>query len=784
MEVRTSTESSGAPTRTSAQISVRITGQNLSHGFVESSTFSSPQNSTAHSRVWVSTESFRTTPSVPSPPLLRLDPSTERPQSSGSARPHSVPQATPPLPRPHSVPEATPAQAHSHSEPEASTPSRRGDQDSDSHQNSAAARSNRSSVDQPNLLGDPQHRAHPTSDTNGDYEGWTQTDKELPITGSHCCPHGEGRNLVVCIDGTSNQFGKKNTNIVELYGRIPKSSHQLTFYNSGIGTYARPSWKSLSYYKQVIGHKFDLAFAWRFERILLSAYRWLSERYKPGDRIFLFGFSRGAYQFSKLSAKKVGLIQRGNEDQISLRVITRLRVHPDFDYLSSAYELYRASSDADEQIPAASPRFPGVQGGEVQVAREFSRRRPDRAQDDQASSFKKTFSVENVRVHFVGAWDTVSSIGLVRSDKNLPLTTSGMKHVCFFRHALALDERRVKFLPEFARGGLGPRSEECQGEQPHTKEVWFAGTHSDIGGGNTENVELNTNGPSLRWMVREAKKAGLQIKPFFDWNSIQKAGNIHESLSVSWRPLEYMPLKRLSYGRPDHVTRRPHLGARRHIVDGQLIHQSVYWATDPQYRNRLPQRWQDQDNTAQIEPDSVDQVAFRLSSIVNELCRTGKERKQGIILKRIETVLHNVEDVEDLAYGDHFQSLFRPTDVIMKEDPNLVRTRATMSVINAIWDEARRQRLRMEAYSLREMPPIMQTLLGRSETVEVAKDFLSRQCSPVLGTWSQPSPVDCVAVSPDGGVEGMDGGKTEVDDLKTVGQPSPNSTEFALSVYT
>ena len=69
--------------------------------------------------------------------------------------------------------------------------------------------------------------------------------------------------------------------------------------------------------------------------------------------------------------------------------------------------------------------------------------------------------------------DTVSSVGLIRSP-SLPETTSGMQHVCFFRHALSLDERRVKFLPEFANGGMGPLGTE------NVKEVWFAGVHSDM----------------------------------------------------------------------------------------------------------------------------------------------------------------------------------------------------------------------------------------------------------------------------------------------------------------
>ncbi|KAF8878556.1 hypothetical protein BD779DRAFT_1772141 [Infundibulicybe gibba] len=56
-----------------------------------------------------------------------------------------------------------------------------------------------------------------------------------------------GRALVVCLDGTSNQFGRNNTNVIELYDRIVKSENQLTYYNSGIGTYAKPSWRSFTY---------------------------------------------------------------------------------------------------------------------------------------------------------------------------------------------------------------------------------------------------------------------------------------------------------------------------------------------------------------------------------------------------------------------------------------------------------------------------------------------------------------------------------------------------------
>jgi hypothetical protein len=124
----------------------------------------------------------------------------------------------------------------------------------------------------------------------------------------------------------------------------------------------------------------------------------------------------------------------------------------------------------------------------------------ERLDDDPATSFKRTFCREDVKVHFIGVWcvasisfwspyllfrisrDTVSSVGFAKK-KELPLTTDGMKHVCLFRHALALDERRVKFLPEFVNGGEGPKFDEQDmgaSEMPHTKEVWFTGTHSDM----------------------------------------------------------------------------------------------------------------------------------------------------------------------------------------------------------------------------------------------------------------------------------------------------------------
>ncbi|KAF4615646.1 hypothetical protein D9613_012548 [Agrocybe pediades] len=353
------------------------------------------------------------------------------------------------------------------------------------------------------------------------------------------------RNLVISIDGTSNKFGAMNTNVIEHHSLLIKDGYQIPYYNSGIGTYARPSWTpSLKFIGMVIHHKIDLAIAWDFDKTVKDAYRWISENYEDGDLLFMFGFSRGAFQVRVLSAmiQKVGLLHRGNELQIPF-----------------AYELY-CDPATDEPEPQIHPA------------------RPSSKRVTVAERFKLTFSRENVKVHFVGVWDTVSSIGTVRGAKMLPGTIDGMKHVCFFRHALALDERRVKFLPEYANGGKGPDKEATSGTIPHTKEVWFAGTHSDIGGGNTLNPSLDRTRPPLRWMVYEAEPLGLRTSMFRRDLTDDDKVSVKESLSWVWWPFEFLPFRRLTYTRKQNgkeTTHNLHRGKMRKIHLGQKIHNSA-----------------------------------------------------------------------------------------------------------------------------------------------------------------------------------------------------------------
>ncbi|KZV59909.1 WD40 repeat-like protein [Peniophora sp. CONT] len=273
------------------------------------------------------------------------------------------------------------------------------------------------------------------------------------------CSSKSGRNLVVCIDGAANRSGKRNTNVKLLYDLVlqGEGDHQRARYNDEEGV-PKPS-RTLRNTGTIV-HK---------------AYIWLVENYEDGDCIFLFGsqtyagFSRGAYQVRVLSAiiDKVGLVNRGNDSE---------------EHISSAFTLY-ANLWTSEIL-----------------------RRPTTTGD-----FKNRYS-RCIKVHFVGAWDTVPSIGIVQDRTRIPGslfagTADGMKHVCYFRHALALDEPDVKFLP--AQRRTSQSAMESQNTN-HTKEVWFAGSHYDLEG-DDHSPAFSPTRPSLGWMIHEASTAGLRL---------------------------------------------------------------------------------------------------------------------------------------------------------------------------------------------------------------------------------------------------------------------------------
>ncbi|KAG2137498.1 hypothetical protein DEU56DRAFT_736745 [Suillus clintonianus] len=298
-------------------------------------------------------------------------------------------------------------------------------------------------------------------------------------------------------DGTSNKYGDKNTNIVELYSQIIKNDTQLTYYNSGVGTFSRPYGLAHKHMAEHFSSILDLAIAHKISKNIIHAYKWLSDRYKDGDKIFLFGFSRGAYQVRALAGMihEVGLILPGNHEQIPY-----------------AFQLYSDINNRGRKL---------------------------------AEGFKATFSRKRVVIHFIGVWDTVSSVG-IRKAKNLP-STDTCSHVCYFRHALALDERRVKFLPEYVHGSMSDR---CN-ETADIKEVWFAGSHSD-------GHPLDFRDTPLLWMREEVLEAGLRLdvpKVAFRHSDFTEP-KLTNSLTFPWWLLEVCPIRHLRYGSCDKHSER------------------------------------------------------------------------------------------------------------------------------------------------------------------------------------------------------------------------------------
>lgn len=286
-----------------------------------------------------------------------------------------------------------------------------------------------------------------------------------------------GRTLVLCFDGTSNHFkDDKNTNVVLLFGMLErnKPEKQLVYYQTGIGTYTTPGF--ISGISQKIAQLMDEAFAWYLQDHVMGGYKFLMDTYQEGDKICLFGFSRGAYTARALAAMlyRVGLLPPRNAEQVPF-----------------AYTIFKEASE------------------EIKI---WKKDRND-PRGSLSSNFRRTFS-RKVDIELVGIWDTVCSVGFIPHALPNTRTNRIVKHV---RHALALDERRARF--EASYWNPGPTSQDVIGEEKKNgqrglkdsertvEEVWFAGGHGDVGGGwQGLRQESQLSRIPLRWMIREAKK--------------------------------------------------------------------------------------------------------------------------------------------------------------------------------------------------------------------------------------------------------------------------------------
>lgn len=264
------------------------------------------------------------------------------------------------------------------------------------------------------------------------------------------------KRIVVCADGTWNDPEDEiPTNVLRVARAIKpedaSGTQQVVFYDWGVG----------SYYAKTRGGVSGLGMM----KNIQDGYRFIVQNYDPGDEIFLFGYSRGAYTARALAGmlNKCGILQRSKAALI-----------PD------AFNFYKRKSAKPSSATAKAWRRKHTVGG--------AGRGP---------------------VKFLGVWDTVGALGIPTrvlafvEEKDLFYDPILGSNVDCARHAVAIDEKRSDFEPTLW----------TPDQAKDVKQVWFAGVHGDIGGGAKAKQGKFLSEIALVWLAREAAAEGLAFEP-------------------------------------------------------------------------------------------------------------------------------------------------------------------------------------------------------------------------------------------------------------------------------
>ncbi len=288
------------------------------------------------------------------------------------------------------------------------------------------------------------------------------------------------KNIVICSDGTGNTTIKgRGTNVFKMFESIDLNGHrfdpeldpQVAIYDDGVGT---EDFKPLKIFGGATG--------WGLSRNVKQLYKELCRIYDPGDKIYLFGFSRGAFTVRTLAGivTRCGIIDARKQATASA-----------FDHaVNAAYKAYRSCYRT--------------------IAMRLILGESD---SDAAANFKAKFCHRHPpEIHFIGVWDTVDAVGL-------PFHLGDLVNSVFYRfkfpnqklsehvkqayHALAIDEERHSFYPL-----LWDQSTPSENKNQKIEQVWFAGAHSNVGGGYPkQGMSL----VPLDWMMEKAKSAQLRF---------------------------------------------------------------------------------------------------------------------------------------------------------------------------------------------------------------------------------------------------------------------------------
>ena len=369
------------------------------------------------------------------------------------------------------------------------------------------------------------------------------------------------RNIVICCDGTANEFAADRTNVVKLYYTLEHDPEkQVTFYHPGLGT-MEPAGALTPVARQVT-KGLGMAVGYGLSNDVRDAYVFLMNNFRDGDQIFLFGFSRGAYTARAVCSllNMYGLIYPDNAPLVPYAIRMMMAIE-------KARSLDENQKATTEQKTAVSRYF------------------------KLAEDFRSAMSRCECKPHFVGVWDTVSSVGWKDTPLKLPYIADN-PDIQIGRHAIAIDERRAFFrtnrwMPSPKQKEHGPKD---------GKQVWFAGVHCDVGGGYAE-AESGLAKIALQWMFNEAKPAGLLVNPAREQEVLGQSsgsqyakpdpdGCMHESLKGAWKLAEWIRKPHYDYATHKTVMRANH-GERRVIPPGSLVHESVFLREGGKYAERI-----------------------------------------------------------------------------------------------------------------------------------------------------------------------------------------------------
>ncbi|OXM69899.1 DUF2235 domain-containing protein [Amycolatopsis vastitatis] len=293
------------------------------------------------------------------------------------------------------------------------------------------------------------------------------------------------KRLVICCDGTWNKLGQPNpTNVTKVKEAVAATdsagTSQIAFHGDGVGT-------GTSLWDHFTGGAFGLGLSAKVR----DAYEFVVKNYEPGDELFFFGFSRGAFTARSTVGfiRNCGVLRPENAGLIK-----------------EAYRLYR-----DRDTSTTGPESP--------KAREF---REKYAHEDRTP------------IRFIGVWDTVGALGIPLSGGRLlnllnrrwqfhDTQLSSIVQSAF--QALAVDEHRTSFKPAVWESSQAGQERE---------QVWFAGDHSDVGGGHAVS---DLSDLALRWMTDRAHHCGLAFEPdvFAGLYPGNPLGALHDSLNGFFR---------------------------------------------------------------------------------------------------------------------------------------------------------------------------------------------------------------------------------------------------------